>query len=107
MSLREIPLRIYLPAGKAPAPVVLFSHGLGGRARETPTSESTGPIVRDGEAGPLAKEVAPTARTPGRVPKWIPERQETRLEAQGSGTRVLDDRLEPRVRGGACRTISR
>jgi predicted dienelactone hydrolase len=27
---REIPLRIYLPAGDAPAPVVLFSHGLGG-----------------------------------------------------------------------------
>jgi predicted dienelactone hydrolase len=27
---REIPLRIYLPAGKSPAPVVLFSHGLGG-----------------------------------------------------------------------------
>jgi len=27
---REIPLRAYLPAGKAAAPVVLFSHGLGG-----------------------------------------------------------------------------
>lgn len=27
---REIPLRVYLPAGKAAAPVVLFSHGLGG-----------------------------------------------------------------------------
>jgi predicted dienelactone hydrolase len=27
---RDIPLRIYLPAGTAPAPVVLFSHGLGG-----------------------------------------------------------------------------
>jgi predicted dienelactone hydrolase len=27
---RDIPVRIYLPAGKAPAPVVLFSHGLGG-----------------------------------------------------------------------------
>jgi dienelactone hydrolase len=27
---REIPLRIYLPAAKAAAPVVLFSHGLGG-----------------------------------------------------------------------------
>lgn len=27
---REIPLRIYLPAENAPAPVVLFSHGLGG-----------------------------------------------------------------------------
>lgn len=27
---RSIPLRIYLPAQKTPAPVVLFSHGLGG-----------------------------------------------------------------------------
>ncbi len=27
---REIPIRVYLPAGKGPAPVVLFSHGLGG-----------------------------------------------------------------------------
>lgn len=27
---REIPVRVYLPAGKAPAPVLLFSHGLGG-----------------------------------------------------------------------------
>lgn len=27
---RDIPLRIYLPAKKQPAPVVLFSHGLGG-----------------------------------------------------------------------------
>jgi len=27
---REIPLRAYLPADKRPAPVVLFSHGLGG-----------------------------------------------------------------------------
>ena len=27
---RDIPVRIYLPAGKAPAPVILFSHGLGG-----------------------------------------------------------------------------
>jgi predicted dienelactone hydrolase len=27
---REIPIRIYLPAGAAPAAVVLFSHGLGG-----------------------------------------------------------------------------
>lgn len=30
---REIPLRIYLPAAKSPAPVVLFSHGLGGTNR--------------------------------------------------------------------------
>jgi predicted dienelactone hydrolase len=27
---RDIPIRVYLPPGKAPAPVVLFSHGLGG-----------------------------------------------------------------------------
>jgi len=27
---REIPLRVYLPRDRAPAPVVLFSHGLGG-----------------------------------------------------------------------------
>jgi len=27
---RDVPVRIYLPAEKAPAPVVLFSHGLGG-----------------------------------------------------------------------------
>ncbi len=27
---REIPIRVYLPSGKAAAPVVLFSHGLGG-----------------------------------------------------------------------------
>lgn len=27
---REIPLRLYLPASTAPAPVLLFSHGLGG-----------------------------------------------------------------------------
>src|SRR5262245_29770001 len=27
---RDIPIRIYLPAQESPAPVVLFSHGLGG-----------------------------------------------------------------------------
>lgn len=27
---RELPVRVYLPASKAPAPVILFSHGLGG-----------------------------------------------------------------------------
>ena len=27
---RDIPIRIYLPSGTSPAPVVLFSHGLGG-----------------------------------------------------------------------------
>ncbi len=27
---RDIPLRVYLPTAKAPAPVVIFSHGLGG-----------------------------------------------------------------------------
>ncbi|MFN8095562.1 MAG: dienelactone hydrolase [Vicinamibacteria bacterium] len=30
---REIPLRVYLPSDRRPAPVVLFSHGLGGSAR--------------------------------------------------------------------------
>jgi len=33
---REIPLRIYLPASTAPAPVVLFSHGLGGTREGNP-----------------------------------------------------------------------
>ena len=33
---REIPLRIYLPADKRPAPVVLFSHGLGGSREGSP-----------------------------------------------------------------------
>ena len=33
---REIPLRIYLPADKSPAPVVLFSHGLGGSREGNP-----------------------------------------------------------------------
>ena len=27
---RDIPVRVYLPANTAPAPVILFSHGLGG-----------------------------------------------------------------------------
>lgn len=27
---RTIPIRVYLPSGKGPAPVILFSHGLGG-----------------------------------------------------------------------------
>jgi predicted dienelactone hydrolase len=27
---RDVPVRVYLPAGNGPAPVVLFSHGLGG-----------------------------------------------------------------------------
>ena len=27
---REIPIRVYLPKGQAPAAVILFSHGLGG-----------------------------------------------------------------------------
>ena len=30
---REIPLRVYLPPGEASAPVVLFSHGLGGSCK--------------------------------------------------------------------------
>lgn len=33
---REIPLRVFLPAGKEPAPVVLFSHGLGGSREGSP-----------------------------------------------------------------------
>ena len=33
---RQIPLRIYLPAGRAAAPVVLFSHGLGGSRENNP-----------------------------------------------------------------------
>ena len=28
--IRDIPIRVYLPADKSPAPVILFSHGLGG-----------------------------------------------------------------------------
>jgi len=33
---RELPLRVYLPVGDAPAPVVLFSHGLGGSSKNNP-----------------------------------------------------------------------
>ena len=33
---REIPVRVYLPAGKSAAPVVLFSHGLGGDRSNSP-----------------------------------------------------------------------
>ena len=33
---REIPLRIYLPANQAPAPLLLFSHGLGGSRTGNP-----------------------------------------------------------------------
>ena len=33
---REIPLRVYLPAGEQAAPVVLFSHGLGGSRENNP-----------------------------------------------------------------------
>lgn len=33
---REIPVRIYLPTAKQPAPVVLFSHGLGGSRENDP-----------------------------------------------------------------------
>jgi len=33
---REIPLRVYLPEGKAAAPVLLFSHGLGGSRENSP-----------------------------------------------------------------------
>lgn len=33
---REIPVRVYLPEGKSAAPVVLFSHGLGGDRSNSP-----------------------------------------------------------------------
>lgn len=33
---RDIPLRVYLPADKAAAPVILFSHGLGGARENSP-----------------------------------------------------------------------
>ncbi len=33
---RDIPIRVYLPEGKAAAPVVLFSHGLGGSRENSP-----------------------------------------------------------------------
>lgn len=33
---RELPLRVYLPIGDVPAPVVLFSHGLGGSSKNNP-----------------------------------------------------------------------
>lgn len=33
---REIPIRVYLPEGKSAAPVVLFSHGLGGDRSNSP-----------------------------------------------------------------------
>lgn len=33
---RDVPLRVYLPAATDPAPVVLFSHGLGGSRENNP-----------------------------------------------------------------------
>jgi predicted dienelactone hydrolase len=33
---REVPLRVYLPKSTSPAPVVLFSHGLGGSCKNNP-----------------------------------------------------------------------
>ena len=33
---RDIPLRVYLPSGATPAPVILFSHGLGGSCENNP-----------------------------------------------------------------------
>ena len=33
---RDVPVRIYLPEGKGPAPVILFSHGLGGARTNNP-----------------------------------------------------------------------
>src|SRR5476649_1387863 len=34
--VRQIPIRVYLPASRSPAPVVLFSHGLGGSRESNP-----------------------------------------------------------------------
>ena len=47
---REIPLRVYLPASTAPAPIVLFSHGLGGNR------EGYGVAVGVAEARALPKQ---------------------------------------------------
>lgn len=33
---RELPIRVYLPQSNSPAPVVLFSHGLGGSCKNNP-----------------------------------------------------------------------
>jgi len=33
---RDIPLRVFLPSGNSPAPVVIFSHGLGGSRESSP-----------------------------------------------------------------------
>lgn len=33
---RELPIRVYLPKDQGPAPVVLFSHGLGGNREAAP-----------------------------------------------------------------------
>src|SRR5438128_1597060 len=33
---RDIPVRVYLPTAPGPAPVVLFSHGLGGSRENSP-----------------------------------------------------------------------
>lgn len=35
-SARPLPIRVYLPASKKPAPVILFSHGLGGSRDNNP-----------------------------------------------------------------------
>jgi predicted dienelactone hydrolase len=39
---RDIPVRVYLPAGKTAAPVVVFSHGLGGSRKAPHTSATIG-----------------------------------------------------------------
>jgi predicted dienelactone hydrolase len=39
---REIPILVYLPKGTSPAPVVLFSHGLGGARTELVHGQALG-----------------------------------------------------------------
>ncbi|MBM3855559.1 MAG: hypothetical protein FJ399_20795 [Verrucomicrobia bacterium] len=40
---REIPVRVYLPAERTPAPVLLFSHGLGGSREGSAWLHGAGP----------------------------------------------------------------
>ena len=42
---RDIPIRVYLPTTSGPAPVVLFSHGLGGSRRGIPIWANIGLVV--------------------------------------------------------------
>ena len=39
---RQVPIRVYLPTANRPAPVILFSHGLGGHREETSFLPSIG-----------------------------------------------------------------